>query len=52
MGELAGRPDLIRLGALLDRPGDPPSLIADTTRLGSLGFRPAYTLRQGLAAAL
>ena len=52
LGGLAGRPDLIRLGALPDRPSEPPRLVADTTRLQlQVGFHPKISLTQGLADA-
>ncbi|MBC7102128.1 MAG: NAD(P)-dependent oxidoreductase [Parvibaculum sp.] len=53
MGDLAGCPDLINIGALPDRPGDPPRIVADTRRLREeLGFRPSISLEQGLGDAL
>jgi len=52
IGELAARPDLIRLGAIPDRVGDPPRVTADVTRLRcELGFE-ARPLRLGLQEAL
>lgn len=46
----AGRPDLLDLGALPPRPGDPPELVGAVARLhDEVGFRPAYTLDDGLA---
>ncbi|WP_270934072.1 NAD-dependent epimerase/dehydratase family protein [Falsiroseomonas oryzae] len=33
LGEAAGRPHLVRLGALPDRPGEVPRMVADVTRL-------------------
>jgi nucleoside-diphosphate-sugar epimerase len=45
---VARRPDLLLMGALPDPAGDPPLLVADTDRLGSLGFRPAFSLEQGI----
>lgn len=33
LGAAAGRPDLIRLGALPDRPGEVPAMVADVTRM-------------------
>lgn len=33
IGALAGRPELVRLGALPDRPGEVPRMVADTGRL-------------------
>jgi nucleoside-diphosphate-sugar epimerase len=49
LGRAAGRPDLIRLGALPDRPGDPARLCADVSRLrDATGWRPRYDLEEGL----
>lgn len=45
-----GRPDLLRLGALPDRPGDPPSVVASTERLSrEVVWQPHHTLESGLA---
>jgi nucleoside-diphosphate-sugar epimerase len=53
MGELAGRPELIEIGALPERPGDPAELTADVGRLREeLGWRPARTLEQALGETL
>jgi nucleoside-diphosphate-sugar epimerase len=53
LGDLAGRPDLIRLGARADRPGEPEILVPDLGRQrAKLGFEPRIGLREGLAAAL
>jgi nucleoside-diphosphate-sugar epimerase len=53
LAELAGSPDLPRFGAVPDRPGDPPLLVADAGRLhAEVGFSPRYSLREGLAATL
>ncbi len=50
IGEAAGRPDLLDVGALPTRPGDPERLVADVTRLrDEAGFRPRIGLREGLA---
>ncbi len=52
LGRLAGRPDLVRLGTLPDRPDDPPRITADIRRMTEeVGFRPRR-LRQGLADVL
>jgi nucleoside-diphosphate-sugar epimerase len=46
----AGRPELLRLGALPRRHGEPERLVADATRLrDEVGFRPSVTLEQGIA---
>jgi nucleoside-diphosphate-sugar epimerase len=48
-----GRPDLPRPGALPDREGDPPRLVADVSRLrDEVGFTPRIALREGLAGTL
>lgn len=45
----AGRPDLLRPGALPQREGEPPKLVADVARLrDEVGFRPRYDLRTGI----
>jgi nucleoside-diphosphate-sugar epimerase len=43
VGALTGRSDLIRLGALPDRPGEPPNLWGDASRLTTTGFAPSYS---------
>lgn len=44
-----GRPDLVRLGALPMRPGDPHSLVAETERLNQeVGFSPTVALQDGI----
>jgi nucleoside-diphosphate-sugar epimerase len=48
-----GRPELLRRGALPDRPGDPLRLVADVTRLRTeVGFTPTIGLQEGLAATV
>lgn len=50
IGSETGRPDLLDIGALPPRAGDPARLVADPTRLLSeVGFRPRIPLSQGLA---
>jgi nucleoside-diphosphate-sugar epimerase len=42
VGEAVGRPELLRLGALPDRPDEPPRVVADATRLQhEVGWRPS-----------
>jgi len=49
----AGRPDLLELGALPQRPGEPPRLVADARRLREeVGFAPAFGLAEGIAATV
>lgn len=51
--ELSGRPDLLQIGALPDRPGEPPAIIAKTDRLvHEVGYRLARSLDEGLGDAL
>jgi nucleoside-diphosphate-sugar epimerase len=53
IGRLAGRPELIRLGALPDRPGETPCMVADITRLRQeAGFTERHALEPALAAML
>jgi nucleoside-diphosphate-sugar epimerase len=52
LGRLAGRPDLVRIGALPDR-DEPERLVANVRRLtGEVGFRAIRPLEQGLGEAL
>jgi nucleoside-diphosphate-sugar epimerase len=45
----AGRPDLVRLGAVPRRPGDPDALLAETRRLREeVGFAPSVELAVGV----
>jgi nucleoside-diphosphate-sugar epimerase len=53
LGRLAGRPELIELGAVPRTPGDPAEIIADATRLRSeIGWSPRVSLEDGLASTL
>lgn len=52
IGELTGRPDLLAFGAKPMPPHDPPFVVADTTRLRSLGWHPRYDLCTGLAQTI
>ncbi len=52
LGDLVGRPDLVRVE---DAPGsatNPKVMTADASKLTSLGFNPRYGLRDGLATLL
>lgn len=52
LGRLAGRPDLVRVGALPDR-DEPERIVADVRRLThEVGFRSVRPLEQGLSEAL
>lgn len=48
IGETTRRSDLVHAGALPYRPGDPPFVCANVERLKSVGWEPAFTLRQGI----
>ena len=49
LGAISGRPELIDLGALPDRPGDPADLSADVARLrDEVGWAPTRALEDGL----
>lgn len=53
LARLLGRPELVRRGALPDRPGEPPLLVADVARLREeVGYRPRWELADGLAATV
>jgi nucleoside-diphosphate-sugar epimerase len=53
LGALTGRADLVRLGARPMAENDPPRIVADVRRLREeVGFKPRYTLDQGLADAV
>ena len=53
IGQLVGRPELVELGAIPDRPDDPAFLVAEVEVLAQqVGFRPAIALRQGLSEAV
>ena len=53
VGEIIGRPDLIRLGAIPAAPTDMPLVVADTTRLSTaLSWRPRHDLDSGLEATV
>ncbi|MGC2854662.1 NAD-dependent epimerase/dehydratase family protein [Novispirillum sp. DQ9] len=50
---LCGRPDLLRLGALPTRSGEPAALVPDVGRLvGEVGFTPRHSLDDALTAAI
>lgn len=53
LARIAGRPDLIRFGALPPRPGDPELICGDNSRLKSAtGWTPRHPLPEGLAGTL
>jgi nucleoside-diphosphate-sugar epimerase len=53
VARIAGRPDLIRLGALEQRPGEPKFVCGDNSRLKSAtGWTPRHPLPEGLAGTL
>lgn len=53
MARLAGRYDLLDVGALPDRPDDPEKIIIDTDRLNhEVGFKPGIGLECGLTEML
>jgi nucleoside-diphosphate-sugar epimerase len=49
VGDLLGRPDLLRFGAVPYRDWEPRFICGDNQRLRGLGWAPQYTLREGLA---
>jgi nucleoside-diphosphate-sugar epimerase len=53
LGRLAGRPELIELGAVPRPEGDPPEIVADAARLrDEVGWAPQVELESGLASTL
>jgi nucleoside-diphosphate-sugar epimerase len=53
LGELYGKPELISIGSLPDRPGDPSRISAATKRLNNeVGFIPHISIEDGLKCAL
>lgn len=53
LGQTAGRPELVRLGARAAAPGEPSLLVADVRRLREeVGWSPRRSLEQGLAETL
>jgi len=52
-GELAGRPDLVRLGVIPAAATDVPLVLADMTRtFGALAWRPQVSVDEGLARTI
>jgi nucleoside-diphosphate-sugar epimerase len=50
VGDACARPELVRLGELPARPGDPDLLVADAARLrDEVGFTASWSLRDGIA---
>lgn len=53
LGEIVGRPELLRIGEIAARPNDVPLVVADGARLmQELGWRPRYDLASGLAQTI
>jgi nucleoside-diphosphate-sugar epimerase len=52
VGEIVGRPDLLRFGARPHRAGEIMFLAGNSARLRALGWSPRYALRDGLKDAL
>lgn len=48
MGRVTERHDLLRVGAIAQREGDPPFICADAHKLRALGFAPRFDLEAGL----
>jgi nucleoside-diphosphate-sugar epimerase len=49
VGQLMDRPGFIQLGALPSRKWEPPFICGNNTRLISLGWKPSFSLSDGLA---
>ncbi len=53
IGEMTGRPELVKLGAIPAAPTDTPLVVGDTARLSSaLKWSPSWDLERGLAATI
>jgi nucleoside-diphosphate-sugar epimerase len=53
LAELSGKPHLLKLGALPDREGEPPFIVAETRRLvEEVGYKTSHELDEGLKDAL
>jgi nucleoside-diphosphate-sugar epimerase len=53
IADIQGKPNLVELGAIPDRPDEPASLVADVRRLrDEVGFAPTFTLDDGLAQTI
>ena len=53
IAQVTGRADLLELGALPQRPGEPERLVADVTRLrDEVGFTPSIGLQDGIEAVV
>lgn len=52
IGRVMNRPGLIQLDALPARAWEPPFICGDNTRLKSLGWKPAFSLTDGLTDAI
>jgi nucleoside-diphosphate-sugar epimerase len=50
VGDILGRCELIQLGVIPTKPGEPPALLADVARLrGEVGWSPKYNLSDALS---
>ncbi|MDQ6699866.1 MAG: hypothetical protein M3Z36_06750, partial [Acidobacteriota bacterium] len=52
IGNILGKPDLIRLGAKAKTPYDPPFIVANNMRLREIGWKPKFDLESGLTHAI
>src|SRR5262249_31319402 len=52
IARIIGREDLIRYGAFPTRPGEPPAVFADVSKLRSTGWAPRFGLESGLEDAV
>ncbi|CAN5378874.1 hypothetical protein BH10PSE9_BH10PSE9_06070 [soil metagenome] len=52
IGDMMGAPERLQIGALAANTNDPPRLVADNSRLRSLGWSPKWPLRDGLDATI
>ncbi|MDQ6707129.1 MAG: NAD(P)-dependent oxidoreductase [Acidobacteriota bacterium] len=52
IGNIMGKPDLIRLGAKAKTPYDPPFIVANTMRLREIGWQPKFDVESGLTHSI
>jgi dTDP-6-deoxy-L-talose 4-dehydrogenase (NAD+) len=52
IGEELHKTDLLRFGAMPPRQFEPPFICGDCSRLKQLGWRPVYSLREGLRSVI
>ena len=52
IGEVVGRPELLRIGEIPRAVGDTEMVVADISKLAAAGFSPEFSLEEGLGATV